>query len=85
MGFEHETYALLQAEEQVHVMHSHCGGAFHEIVDSHRYHELLAYLLKIDYGLVGAEHFGDAGGGVGEECETVVVVVILIEFYGLFF
>lgn len=79
-GLELEAGALVEAEEEVHVVDCGAGAAFEEVVDSGCDEEFVADALQMDEAFVGAGHVLEVGAAVDEVGEVVVVVRLVVEF-----
>lgn len=79
-GFHCESCGFGESEEEVHGVDSVSGGSLEEVVDYGCYEEPSVDLIEVDYALVCVDHVLQVGNLGCDECEVVVVEVVLVDF-----
>ena len=80
-----QAYALMQSEEQIHVMYGLSRRTFDKVVDNRCYEQLAVNLFKVQYALVGVDHVFQVGSLVGDKRKVMVGIIVFIQSFELLY
>ena len=74
-----QTDGLLQAKQQVHIMHSLSTRTLQQVVDHGDDQQFIVDALQVDQALIGIHHLLQIRILIGNESEVVVIIILLID------
>ena len=74
-----QTDGLLQAKQQVHIMHSLSTRTLQQVVDHGDDQQLIVDALQVDQALIGIHHLLQIRILIGDEGKVMILIIFLID------
>ena len=74
-----QTDGLLQAKQQIHIMHCLSACAFQQVINHRDDQQLVVDTLQMDQALIGVDHLLQVGILIGHERKVMIVVILLVK------